>query len=371
MSETRELRRCLLAPIPELDEAVDLLSEAADALLAGNEGLARDRIQRADIAAIHNWASRIMGRVDEEIHQHRPVAGLAEPVTRVVQRMPGRSVQAAIYARDGYRCRFCGCRVVLPTVRPAMEARIPGAIRWGRNNPDRHAAFFALTATIDHLVPHAKGGSNDPMNLLTTCQACNFGRSDWLIEEVGLVDPRMRAPVVDGWDGLIRLVASRQHTASPAGTARAVRATRVTAGPRPAAGTVEGHAEWLAGLERASGASSKRLLELLDDCRDLQVFWTLKDVLLVKMSVAGRTLSVLGIEARGSVQVPWDIGEEKSRFRGFAETLAAGIPGAVAYETPKMWRVGRPKGGISVLDILDASDALRAALRKLDEELRS
>ncbi|MGF6228712.1 5-methylcytosine-specific restriction endonuclease McrA [Inquilinus ginsengisoli] len=372
MSETEGLRRCLLSPIPELDEAVDLLSEAADGLLAGNENLARDRIQRADMAAIHDWASRIMGSVDDEIHRYRPVAGFADAVAqaeRAALRMPGRSILDGIYARDGYRCRFCGSRVVLSTARRAMEARLPGALRWGGSNREQHAAFFALTATVDHLVPHSRGGDNDPGNLLTTCQACNFGRNDWLIEEVSLIDPRNRPPLVDGWDGLKRLTVPRRAVVPPIAVpaARSPRA-RTEADPTKAA---EEQARWLSSLERASGVSSERLLALLDSCRDLHVSWRLKEVLLVKVSVGGRELEVLGIEPTGDVQVPWFIGDAKDRFRGFAETLAAAIPGAVVYETPKMWRVKGQEGWVSVCDIVDAPDGLRAALRQLNDALNT
>ncbi|MGO4127685.1 HNH endonuclease [Inquilinus sp. YAF38] len=372
MSETAGLRPYLLAPIPELDEAVDLLSRAADALLAGNDDLARDCIERADIPAVHAWASKAMGKIDEDIHRYRPAADVVDAVARAERaalRMPGRSVLDRICARDGYRCRFCGSRVVLSTARHAMEARLPGAVRWGNGNRERHAAFFALAATIDHLVPHSKGGGNDPENLVTTCQACNFGRNDWLLEEVGLIDPRSRRPVVDDWDGLKRLAVPRRLTV-PSIAAPALRPPRARAKSDPARAEEE-QANWLASLERTSGVSSERLLALLDSFSDLQISRALKDVLLVKMSVGGRTLRVLGIEADGGIQIPWSIGDAKDRFRDFAETLAAAIPGAIVYETPKMWRVGRRGERITVRDILDAPDGLRAALRVLNEALRA
>ena len=121
--------------------------------------------------------------------------------------MPGLAVTQAVYRRDGFRCRFCGCRVVLGTARKAMRTLVPEAVRWGGTNNTQHGAFFALTATIDHIVPHAKGGGSDAENLVTACWPCNFGRGDMLLEEVGLHDPRSRAPVVDGWDGLGRILA--------------------------------------------------------------------------------------------------------------------------------------------------------------------
>ena len=202
-------RKCLLPPIPELQDAVELLAQAANALLAGYFDHARNLLQAADMPVVHAYASRIMGRVDREIHRYRPVDSIAatlSPTVRAMQRMPSSSVERAIYQRDGYRCRFCGCRVVLGAARSAMRTLVPDAISWGKRSKDMHGAFFALTASLDHLVPHARGGGNEGDNLLTTCWPCNFGRGDALIEEIGLIDPRSRAPIIDEWDGLPRML---------------------------------------------------------------------------------------------------------------------------------------------------------------------
>ena len=63
---------------------------------------------------------------------------------------PGRKslpvqVRAQVLARDGLRCTRCGAT-------------------------DR--------LTIDHIVPVAKGGSDDTTNLQTLCKSCNSGKRD-------------------------------------------------------------------------------------------------------------------------------------------------------------------------------------------------
>jgi 5-methylcytosine-specific restriction endonuclease McrA len=50
--------------------------------------------------------------------------------------------------------------------------------QWGGRDKDRHAAFYALTAVADHFVPHARGGTSELNNLITTCQSCNYGKGD-------------------------------------------------------------------------------------------------------------------------------------------------------------------------------------------------
>lgn len=54
------------------------------------------------------------------------------------------AVRRHVYARDGYRCVYCG--------------------RSGRS----------LRLTIDHVHPVAYGGTNDIGNLVTACRACNL-----------------------------------------------------------------------------------------------------------------------------------------------------------------------------------------------------
>ena len=83
----------------------------------------------------------------------------------------------AIYLRDGMACCYCGCGVE------------DGA-----------------QMTLDHLVPHSKGGSNNEVNLVTCCQRCNSARG---------------ARPLAGW---IKAVAAyRNHGATAATVAKHVR----------------------------------------------------------------------------------------------------------------------------------------------------
>jgi hypothetical protein len=73
----------------------------------------------------------------------------------------------------------------------------------------------------------------------------------------------------------------------------------------------------------------------------------------------------------GDVHIPWSIAGRKEMFRSCAEKLAEGIPGAFAYETPKLWNVA--KGGnklLSVLELLDSSAAVRTALEILNVAMK-
>lgn len=87
-----------------------------------------------------------------------------------------------------------------------MHLTYPDAVPWGRKNSEQHAAFQAMWMQYDHVLPHAKGGTNDLSNVVISCAPCNFGRMEFTLEEVGVEDPRLREPVRSTWDGLERFL---------------------------------------------------------------------------------------------------------------------------------------------------------------------
>lgn len=70
------------------------------------------------------------------------------------RRKPVRpSLRFEIFKRDGFTCQYCGGR-----------------------SPE-------VVLEVDHIVPVAGGGSNDPENLITACYMCNRGKSDKPLSE--------------------------------------------------------------------------------------------------------------------------------------------------------------------------------------------
>jgi HNH endonuclease len=59
-----------------------------------------------------------------------------------------------IFKRDGFVCQYCGNRP-----------------------PD-------VILEVDHITPVARGGTNDNMNLITSCEDCNRGKSAKLLNKV-------------------------------------------------------------------------------------------------------------------------------------------------------------------------------------------
>lgn len=200
-------RRGFLPRIPEIEVATDLIDAAADAYLAKDWAKTEKLIREADFGVLGAYAQRIVGAIDPEVHRVRKVPG-APPVAknRAKVRMPGKAAQRAVFERDGWRCRLCGIRVVHSEMIRLLDDAFPDVVRWrSRKMVDLHGAFRVLCASVDHVLPHSRGGTSEVDNLVAACGPCNFGRNQWTIEEVGFLDPHSVPPVVDRWDGLTRL----------------------------------------------------------------------------------------------------------------------------------------------------------------------
>ena len=95
----------------------------------------------------------------------------------------------ACYLRDGLACCYCG-----------------------------HSVESGAALTLDHVIPHSKGGSNHQSNLVTACQRCNSSRGNRSINKFAAV-----------------VAAYLNHDAVPAEIAKHVRACTRRAIDVPAA----------------------------------------------------------------------------------------------------------------------------------------
>jgi 5-methylcytosine-specific restriction endonuclease McrA len=201
-----EMKNCLRDPIPEIYDAARYVDAAVSAHLNGRRDIAAELFRMADMPAIRDWVESLWGKGGPWSH---PVTVSGAPAKvpkeqRLPSRMPNKSGLAALIARDGFHCRFCGIPVVRAEVRTLIHREYPDAVPWETGNANQHAGFQALWLTYDHLLPHSRGGSSELDNMVVACQPCNCGRSERTLGEVGLDDPRHREPIRSTWDGLER-----------------------------------------------------------------------------------------------------------------------------------------------------------------------
>jgi 5-methylcytosine-specific restriction endonuclease McrA len=212
-------RSCFCEPIPEIAEAQALLDAAANAHHTGDATRAAALIAAADIPAVHEWIEPIWSQRDASILRFRKVPNAPAILAldqRPKPRAPDTTLKYRLIARDGYHCRFCGIPVIDASIRDRLRKAYPQALRWGRKSREQHAAFQCMWLQFDHLLPNSRGGDTTLENMVVTCAACNFGRMEYTLDEVGLVTPLPATRSLSSWDGLTRLRAPVQVVDQPA-----------------------------------------------------------------------------------------------------------------------------------------------------------
>ena len=141
--------------------------------------------------------------------KHRAhLLGLPKPIDVEVNRRDGvrspKSLEDQVFRRDGFRCRYCGIRLVSGKVLKALiKALDTSEFRRGPRNADTHGILCIFYPSADHVEPWHLGGRTDMENLVTSCVPCNFGKDRFTVEQIGIENPLLRSPVVEGWCGLI------------------------------------------------------------------------------------------------------------------------------------------------------------------------
>ncbi|MFA6285550.1 MAG: HNH endonuclease [Parcubacteria group bacterium] len=108
-----------------------------------------------------------------------------------------------VFQRDNYTCQYCGTKVIPKEVFAAYSKFVGmDFFRAAGTNSERHGVVLAFRANADHVVPWIHGGRTSPENLITSCWSCNYGKSGYTLEEIGISDPREKKLTNLKWQGL-------------------------------------------------------------------------------------------------------------------------------------------------------------------------
>lgn len=130
-------------PTPELREALSVVDacEFTKHLLS-----ALDDWEKKPLDANWEWYLHCKMLFENE---YKDVLSEGKPVRRAIS----KSVRFEVFKRDSFTCQYCGSKA-----------------------PD-------VVLHVDHLVPVSAGGENDLMNLITSCEGCNLGKSDKFLDD--------------------------------------------------------------------------------------------------------------------------------------------------------------------------------------------
>ena len=190
----------------EFETAIDQFAQAVDVAVHRDIGRARGLLASIDDEPIVDWFDRIaqnVGTIRVQYVGNDP----KRPERRyTVKRKMSVARVRSLAERGGWRCGYCGIRVIEPRVlRKAQEllgkADFPSRTTGGSNR-DYHGVWLLTALTLDHIEPLCLSGDDSDANLVATCWACNFGKYHFTLEQLGLRPPRKKREVENGWRGL-------------------------------------------------------------------------------------------------------------------------------------------------------------------------
>lgn len=159
---------------PESTDFIDLIVSATDFLL-------RDRLDDA---------TSLLSRENEI----RIVQSSRKSISLIQQ--------IHVFRRDHYTCRYCGQRTLFVPVMRVLSTLIPDLLpyhlHWKMS--ECHIAYWRYAASIDHIIPVARGGdASSKENLVTSCYMCNSIKQNWLIDELRW---QIQPIGITDWNGL-------------------------------------------------------------------------------------------------------------------------------------------------------------------------
>lgn len=194
-------------PTPAIfNSYLDFFVESYQLAIDGNISKGIDLLSKTGDSELKNWFVE-HGQMSGWHHRVKVLA-LPKPNKFNGEVDPNKRIspfEADVYKRDGFKCRYCGIRVISPKALKKAEKLFgkENFVAVGKGNSIRHGIALTFRATADHVLPLSFGGRTNMDNLVTSCWNCNYGKYNVLIEQMGVADPRLRPPVITtNWDGL-------------------------------------------------------------------------------------------------------------------------------------------------------------------------
>lgn len=109
-----------------------------------------------------------------------------------------------IFLRDGFIDRYSGQQLVFPGVLRLLSLLLPDEVPYHPNwkTTESHLLYWHLSPTLDHLVPVARGGAEQPDNWVCTSMLRNAAKGLWTLEELGWT---LHPPGdITEWDGMLQ-----------------------------------------------------------------------------------------------------------------------------------------------------------------------
>jgi len=117
-------------------------------LLQNRVLLVQQLIVEADTPEITTYAIKLVGKMTTEVHwsTRRPIC--LPKSERDPTRMPTLKEQNTIFARDGWRCRFCDTKVINKSARSVLTKAFSIETHWTSLEFQQHSSLYAMASSL-------------------------------------------------------------------------------------------------------------------------------------------------------------------------------------------------------------------------------
>ena len=167
--------------LPVADSVGDQVQKSVELVVLGQPDAARDVLEHLDVEAIAEVRSSRLAATARAIRRSRDL-----PIALRTRRTVARA-KSETFARDHWTCRFCGARTIDLQILRGLSRLFPDPLPFHPNwkFSESHLIFWTHSTSLEHVIPFARGGADEPSNFVTSCYACNDARGDLLLEEIG------------------------------------------------------------------------------------------------------------------------------------------------------------------------------------------
>ena len=194
-----------LRPPSWIEEQIKIFANAVNEFANGNRELCLEKIASMRGHDFCEWYIE-HGQMSGK-HRKNALSILKPELIAEELRDPLRApkkYQDEVFHRDGYRCRYCGIRLISQKLMKLFIKKLDSSeFQKGSTNLTTHGIIHATWPVADHVVPWNLGGRTNLENLVASCAACNYGKDGYTVEQIGIENPFHRPPITDGWDGLL------------------------------------------------------------------------------------------------------------------------------------------------------------------------
>lgn len=167
--------------LPIASSVVDQVLRSVQLVVLGQLDDARSVLEHLELKKIGAVRTSRLAAAARASRAPRDLAGQAR-IRRTLAREKWET-----FARDYWTCRLCGAQTIDIRVLRSLSRLFPETVPFHPNwkFSESHLIYWTLSTSLEHVVPFARGGHDEPSNFVTTCYACNDARGDLLLEEIG------------------------------------------------------------------------------------------------------------------------------------------------------------------------------------------